>query len=82
MSTTEIREQLHRYIDTANDKKIKAIYTMVEEEIQPGSVWADDEFVAELERRVNEVESGEVKPYSWKEVQARAAKALKSAKIR
>jgi putative addiction module component (TIGR02574 family) len=81
MSTTEIREQLHRYIDHATDKKVKAIYTMVEEEIQPDSVWADDEFVAELERRVNEVETGEVKPYSWQEVQARAAKALKAANI-
>jgi hypothetical protein len=82
MSTSEIRNHLHRYIDQANDKKVKAIYTMVEEEILPDNLWDDENFVSELERRVNEVESGAVKPYSWKEVQARAAKALKAAKIR
>jgi tetrahydromethanopterin S-methyltransferase subunit G len=82
MSTSEIREQLHRYIDQANDKKIKAIYTMVEEEIQPDTVWADDAFVSELEKRVNEIENGSVKAYTWQEVQTRAAKALKAKKGR
>jgi hypothetical protein len=33
MGTETIRERLHGYIDFADDKKINAIYTMVEDEI-------------------------------------------------
>ena len=77
MSTTEIREQLHRYIDQANDKKVKVIYTIVEEEIHIHSIWDDDTFVAELEKRVAELESGRVKGLTFEEVQHNARKAFK-----
>ena len=80
MSTLEIREQLHRYINRADDRKVKAIYTMVGEDIQHHAIWDDDAFVTELEKRVNEIESGAVKGYSWKEVQDHAAKVLMAAK--
>ncbi len=33
MNKTTIREQLHQYLEVADDKKLKAIYTMVEAEI-------------------------------------------------
>lgn len=33
MSTETIRERLHEYIRYADDKKVNAIYTMVEDEI-------------------------------------------------
>ena len=72
MSTLEIREHLHKYIDQADDRKVKAIYTLVEEGIEPTHMWKDDDFVAELERRVNEIESGSVKGYTWEEVKANA----------
>jgi hypothetical protein len=80
MSTIEIRNQLHQYIDLANDKKVKAIYIMLGNEIWPDDMWDDDSFIEEMERRVNEIESGAIKPYSWQEVQARAAKASKGVK--
>jgi hypothetical protein len=34
MKTATIREKLHDYLEKAEDKKIKAIYTMVEDEIE------------------------------------------------
>ena len=34
MKTEKIKQRLYRYIETANEKKLKAIYTMVEEEIE------------------------------------------------
>ena len=52
MKIEELREKLHSYIETAHEKKLKAIYTMVEEEIdETSNLWGDEGFVAELERR-------------------------------
>ena len=34
MSTVAIRQRLHHYIETAKDKKVKAIFAMVEDEIE------------------------------------------------
>jgi hypothetical protein len=33
MRTTQIRQQLHDYIDSVEDKKLKAIYTLLEDDI-------------------------------------------------
>lgn len=73
MRTNTIREKLYDYIRFADDKKVKAIYTMVEEEIViKNNPWDDTEFIAELERRVAEYERGEVKMSTWEEVKAKA----------
>ncbi len=34
MKTANIRQRLHSYLEVADDKKINAIYTMVEDEIK------------------------------------------------
>lgn len=39
MSMSEIREKLIRYIRVADDKKVKAIYTMVEDEMEASIYW-------------------------------------------
>lgn len=77
MRSNTIREKLYDYIRFADDKKVKAIYTMVEEDITlRSSPWDDPEFVAELDRRVAEYERGEAKMSTWEEVKAKA-RALK-----
>lgn len=53
MNTATIRQQLHNYLEVADDKKIKAIYVMVEDEIRETVVDYSPEFKAELDRRVN-----------------------------
>ena len=53
MNTTNIRQQLHGYLEVADDKKINAIYTMVEDEIKETIVEYTVEFKSELENRVN-----------------------------
>ncbi len=66
MNTAEIRQKLYEYIKTADDKKVKAIYTIVESEInQVNEWWQDDELVAELERRSDDLISGKEKGISW-----------------
>ncbi len=77
MKTEQIKQKLHRYIETAEDKKLKAIYTMVEEEIEEtNELWNDEEFVAELEQRVKKYLNGSAKTYSAKESVARAKRAV------
>ena len=53
MKTAEIRKQLHSYLEVADDKKINAIYTMVEDEIKETIFEHTPEFKAELDSRVN-----------------------------
>ena len=72
MTTTTIRQKLYDYIRGAEDRKVKAIYTMLEEEIEEAyDYWNDKEFVAELERRSADFKSGKVKGVPWEEVKAR-----------
>ena len=72
MKTSEIRQRLHDYIHLADDKKIKAIYTMVEGDInEEYDPWSDKEFVAELEKRSDDYKTGKVKAIPWEDVKKR-----------
>ena len=51
MNTTELRHKLHNYLEVAEPQKIKAIYTMVEDEIEGSGIVYTKDFLAELERR-------------------------------
>jgi len=53
MNTATIRQHLHNYLDIADDKKIKAIYVMVEDELKDTETVYTEELKAELDRRVN-----------------------------
>ena len=45
MTTSKIRSKLYEYIRVAEDKKVKAIYTMLEEEIEEShEYWKDKNF--------------------------------------
>jgi len=65
MNTVDIRQKLHDYIEAAPRKKIKAIYTMVEDEIdETYDHWEDEEFVAKLLKEEEEYLNGTAKTYS------------------
>lgn len=73
MATTTIRDRLYDYIRYADDKKVKAIYTMVEDEINEQiDPWEDKEFLKEIDLRLNEFESGNIKTSTWEEVKQKA----------
>ena len=73
MGTEIIRERLQEYIRFADDKKVAAIYTMVESEIQEElNLWEDVDFLNEMKNRVEDYESGNVVGIPWEEVKKRA----------
>ena len=69
MTITAIREKLQDYIKTADDKKIKAIFTLVENDIQKEvEWWGNKEFVKELNERAKRYEDGLDKGFTFEEV--------------
>jgi hypothetical protein len=73
MRTTHIRQQLHDYIDAAEDKKLKAIYTLLENEIADDSLLSVEQ-KNELDKRYADYQNGIGKTYSWDETVAFAKK--------
>jgi len=72
MNTATIRERLSEYIRFADDKKVKAIYTMVEDEIiEQLDLWKDKDFLDELDRRMDDLESGRVKGSTLDQIKAK-----------
>ncbi len=81
MKTVLLKEKLHHYIETAEEKKLKAIYAMVEKEIkEPVNIWEEKGFVAELERREKAYRNGTAKMYSIGESVKNAKQAVRKAK--
>jgi hypothetical protein len=51
MSAAKIRETLHEYIDTADDKKLEAIYTVLKDSTEPDYQYQANELEAIYARR-------------------------------
>lgn len=72
MTALAIRKRLFDYIRFADEKKIKAIYTIVQDEIQQKhDIWTR-EFEEEMAKRAAEIDAGKVKLHSWEGVQKKA----------
>lgn len=77
MTTATKREKLHDFINDADDKKVEAIYSLIENEIEESyDHWEDEEFLAEIKKRLDEFESGKVKGISWEQVKLNARKKM------
>jgi len=73
MTITAMKEKLHEYIESANEADVIAMYSFVEDDnTRVYNHWDDKEFVAEMDKRMEELESGKVKGMSWDEVKRQA----------
>lgn len=71
MTISAIREKLYDYIRIADDKKIKAIYMMLEDEITEDIQWRNDNpFVRELDRRHTDWKSGKEEAFTTQQIDA------------
>ncbi len=67
MTTKAIREKLVKYLQVADDKKVKAIYTMVEDETNTSENDWDKNFIEELDKWRKSSLDGSAKIYTWEE---------------
>lgn len=74
MNAAAIRDRLYDYIRVADDKKIKAIYMMLEDNIAKEIEWWNNPaFVAELEKEYESWDSGKDKGYSLADIKSEIA---------
>jgi hypothetical protein len=70
MTTAAVREKLYDYIRIADDKKVKAIYMMLEDEIiKKTEWWKDNAVIDELNNRYSNWESRKDKGYSLEDIE-------------
>jgi hypothetical protein len=70
-SATVIRTRLYDYIRIADDKKLQAIYNLLEPQIDTTAEWwKDKKMLAEFDARSKALESGTDKGYTLDELDA------------
>lgn len=69
MDTSSIRQKLQDYIKVADEKKVKAIYTIVESDIsEMHEWWNDEDLIAELDHRSQNLKDGDDKGKLWEDL--------------
>lgn len=73
MKIASIKEKLHNFVDTADEKQLADLYLFIENEFaEKYDWWEDKALVAEMDQRVKDFESGKTKGISWEEVKSKA----------
>jgi len=82
MSSSATREKLYDDIKVADEKKVKAIYNLLQEDIEETTAWwKDAAVVKDFDNRYNNWKAGKEKAYSIKET-ASYIKQLKKAVVK
>ncbi len=58
MTTLSMRQKLHQFIDSIEEKKAKAIYTLFEEEIEQGKRISVKQYNKEIDNAMKRVSAG------------------------
>ena len=68
MTVAAIRKKLKTYVDDVDDKKVKALYTLLEEEIEENTSFALTKEHLEILDKEHELHvNGKSKSYTWEE---------------
>lgn len=73
---------MQNYLEVADDKKVKALYIMMEEDIKESNVEYSDELKAELDNHYASYKSGKAKMVTAAESKRRINRILKSSKAK
>jgi len=77
MTTTAIREKLHDFVNTADDKQVEILYSIFDDQIaEKYDWWKGEEFLKELKCRLDDIESGKVHGIPWEVVKSKARERL------
>lgn len=76
MTTTTIRQKLSDYIRFADDKKIRAIYTIIENDLNQNFDLWKKEFINDMEKRELDTEKKAFEGKSWDVIKEKAKKRL------
>jgi len=71
-----VKEKLHEYIERADEKKIMAIYTLVEKDIEDGSTLYDEVLLNALRETSANYFSGKIAGYPMHEFLDRVRKKI------
>ncbi|HEV8081428.1 MAG TPA: hypothetical protein VGP43_11985 [Chitinophagaceae bacterium] len=82
MNTATIRQQLHNYLEVADDKKINALYTIIEKEIQEKEFEYPENLKNELDKRYAAYKNGSEKMVTASQSKKRIEKILKAGKLK
>ena len=75
MSNSTIRHKLYDYIRVADDKKLHAIYNLLENEIEQTNEWWKDKLVTlELDNRYQALENGSDKGFTVEQIEQSVSK--------
>jgi hypothetical protein len=70
-TVSSLRDKLYGYIRVADDKKLYAIYSLLENEIEESNKWREDKkFTTELDRRYQALETGTDKGYTIEQLES------------
>ena len=79
ITSSSLRDKLYDYIRVADEKKLRAIYSLLENEMEESNEWwKDKQFVEELDSRYDSLESGKDKGFTIDQVEASITKLRKN----
>ncbi len=82
MTTAIIKQKLHNYLEVAADKKLKALYTIIEADVEDSLPEYSNELKTELDKRTANLKSGKATLVSGTESKKRIQKILKAVKAK
>lgn len=81
MNTNAIRQKLHSFLEVADDKKIKTIYSMIEAEIEDSSEDYSAELKTELDKRNDNYKANQSKVITPQESKRRVQDILSKSRV-